>query len=204
MLQYGDDEEASLEAAFGGPITDKLGLRVAGRYYDLPDAGYTERLTGQKIGASENKSFRVTTFWQPTDRFDLTFKYEYQDSYQNGTPTEFGRCDLNFATSAANNAFLPGVPALCTLENALGIVDLSTYNRETHSGGTVDVYTAIDFANATLGTNIVPRPPPFGPGFQAIPRGLNRVSEYNHEPPRFLRRLFCLTQGCCCPVFMDG
>ena len=184
MLQYGDDEEASLEAAFGGPITDKFGIRVAGRYYDLPDAGYTERLTGQSIGAAENKSFRVTTVWQPTDRFDFTFKYEYQDSYQNGTPTEFGRCDLDFATSAANNVFLPGVPALCTLENALGLVDLTTYNRETHSGGTVDVYTAIDFANANLGTNIVPQPPPFGPGFQAIPRGLNLVDEYNHPQSR--------------------
>jgi outer membrane receptor protein involved in Fe transport len=178
LLQYGNDEEASLEAGFGSPVTDTFGIRVAGRYYDLPDAGYTERLTGQKIGAAENKSFRITTVWEPTDRFDFTFKYERQDNYQNGTPTEFGRCDLDFSTSVANSAFLPGVPALCLMEDVLGLVNLDVYNRETHSGGTVDLWDAIDYANSNLGTNIVP-----GSAFgvmQPIPRGLNQVNEYNH------------------------
>ncbi|HEY5567822.1 MAG TPA: TonB-dependent receptor [Gammaproteobacteria bacterium] len=183
MLQYGTDEETSFEAALGGPITDKFGIRVAGRYYDLPEAGYTETLTGQEIGAQENKSFRITTVWEPTDRFDFTFKYEHQDSYQNGTPTEFGRCDLDFATSVANSVFLPGVPALCTMENVLGLVDLSVYNRETHSGGTVDLWDAIDFANANLGTNIVPGSALFG-AMQPIPRGLDLVDEYNHPQSR--------------------
>lgn len=182
LLQYGDDKERSLEVAAGGPITDRFGIRAAGRYYELPDAGYTEALTGEKIGARENKSFRITTLWQPTDRFDFTFKYEYQDNYQNGTPTEFGRCDLDFATSVANSAFLPGVPALCLMEHVLGVVDLDVYNRETHSGGTLDLWDAIDYANANLGTNIVP-----GNAFgvmQPIPRGLNLVDEYNHPQSR--------------------
>jgi outer membrane receptor protein involved in Fe transport len=182
MLQYGDDEEASFEAAVGGPVTDRFGIRVAGRYYDLPDAGYTETLTGQKIGAAENKSFRITTVWDATDRLDFTFKYEYQDNYQNGTPTEFGRCDLDFSTSVANSAFLPGVPALCLMEDVLGLVNLDVYNRETHSGGTVDLWDAIDYANANLGANIVP-----GSAFgvmQPIARGLNLVEEYNHPQSR--------------------
>lgn len=184
MLQYGDDEEASFEAAVGGPITDEFGVRVAGRYYDLPDAGYTEILTGEKIGATELKSFRVTAAWEPTDRFDLTFKYEHHDSHQNGTPTEVGRCDLDFATSASNNAFLPGVPGLCAMEHVLGVSDLSVYNRESHSGGTVDLWEAIDFANANLGADIVPGAPPFGPGFTGIPRGLNLVDEFNRPQSR--------------------
>lgn len=182
MLQYGDDEEASVEAAFGGPITESFGVRVAGRFYELPDAGYTETLTGENIGASENKSFRVTALWIPTDVVDVTFKYEHQDNYQNGTPTEFGRCDLDFSTSVANSAFLPGVPALCLMENVLGLSDLDAYNRESHSGGTVDLWDAIDYANANLGTNIVP-----GSAFgvmQPIPRGLNEVDEYNHPQSR--------------------
>ena len=56
MLGYGDDEEATLEAAVGGPVSDTFGIRVAGRYYDLPDAGYTQLVTGEKIGATENRS----------------------------------------------------------------------------------------------------------------------------------------------------
>src|SRR5690606_21610705 len=85
MVQYGNDEELSLEGAFGGPVTDTLGVRVAGRYYELPDAGYTQIVTGTKIGATENKSFRVVADWAPTDRLDFGFKYEYQNSFQNGT-----------------------------------------------------------------------------------------------------------------------
>jgi outer membrane receptor protein involved in Fe transport len=38
-LAYGNDEERSFDAAVGGPVTDTLGIRVAGRYYELPDAG---------------------------------------------------------------------------------------------------------------------------------------------------------------------
>jgi outer membrane receptor protein involved in Fe transport len=113
---------------------------------------------------------------------DFTFKYEHQDNYQNGTPTEFGRCDLDFATSVANSAFLPGVPALCLMEDVLGLVNLDVYNRETHSGGMVDLWDAIDYANANLGTNIVP-----GSAFgvmQPIARGLNQVDEYNHPQSR--------------------
>jgi outer membrane receptor protein involved in Fe transport len=91
---------------------------------------------------------------------------------------------LDFATSVANSAFLPGVPALCTLEHYYGLVDLSDYNGETHSGGTVDVWDAIDHVNANFGANIVPTPPPFGPGFQGVPRGLNLVDEYNHPQSR--------------------
>lgn len=180
MLQYGDDEEASLEAAFGGPITDRFGLRFAGRYYDLPDAGYTELVTGQKIGATELKSHRVTALWEPTDRLDFTFKYEHQDNFQNGTPTEIGRCDLDFATSTGG-PLAPGVPAMCALEAVYGLADLSVYNRESHSGGTVDIWDAIDFANAN-GANIVPQS--VVPGGDPIPRGLNLVDEYSHPQSR--------------------
>ena len=175
MLAYGDDEELSLEAAVGGPITDRFGIRVAGRYYELPDAGYRQLVTGAKIGASENKSLRVVAVWEPTDNFDFTFKYEYQDTYQNGTPVEFGRCDMDLATSRAG-PLGPGLPALCTLEALYGLSDLSVYNREAHSGGTVDVWDAIDFVNANQGANIVPLAP--------IPRGLNQVREYNHPESR--------------------
>ncbi|MBN1239735.1 MAG: TonB-dependent receptor [Gammaproteobacteria bacterium] len=175
MLQYGNDEERSLEGAFGGPVTDTLGIRVAGRYYELPDAGYTQLVTGAKIGATENESLRVTALWEPTDTFDFTFKYEYQNSFQNGTPVEYGRCDLDLATSSAG-PLAPGVPSLCALESMYGLADLTVYNREAHSGGTVDLWDAIDFVNAELGAGIAPLAP--------IPRGLDLVEEYNHPESR--------------------
>jgi outer membrane receptor protein involved in Fe transport len=82
---------------------------------------------------------------------------------------------MDLATSSAG-PLAPGVPALCTLESLYGISSLDVYNREAHSGGTVDLYDAIDFVNANLGANIVPLAP--------IPRGLNLVAEYNHPESR--------------------
>jgi outer membrane receptor protein involved in Fe transport len=172
-VAYGDDEEASLDAAIGGPITETFGIRVAGRYYDLPDAGYTQLVTGEELGATENKSARVVAVWEPTDAFDFTFKYEYQDSFQNATPVEYGRCDMDLATSRAG-PLGPGLPALCTLESLAGISNLAVYNREAHSGGTLDVRDAVDSINASLGTSIG----------TPIPRGLNLVEEYNHPESR--------------------
>ena len=147
---------------------------MAGRFYDLPDAGYRELVTGSKIGAERNKSVRATALWTPTERLDVTFKYEHQDSWQNGTPSEVGRCDLDFSTGNAG-PLAPGVPALCALESAYGLSNLAVYNRESHGGGSVDLWDAIDFVNAN-GANVMP--------FVPIPRGLNLVNEYNHPQTR--------------------
>src|SRR5688572_26238258 len=100
-LGYGNDEETSLDAAIGGPITENFGVRAAMRYYELSDAGYSQLVTGAKIGATENESARVVAVWQPTDNLDFTFKYELQEIFQNGTPVEYGRCDMDLATSRA-------------------------------------------------------------------------------------------------------
>jgi iron complex outermembrane receptor protein len=172
-LEYGDDGERSFEAAIGGPVTDTFGVRVAGRYYNLPDAGYTQVVTGTKIGQQEIKALRTTAVWKPTENFDFTFKYEFQDVYQNGTPAEYGRCDLDLATSNAG-PLGPGLPATCALESLYGLADLSNYGREADSGGTVDVWSAVDYVNANLGGHIA----------SPIPRGLNRVEQYNHPEDR--------------------
>ena len=174
-LAYGDDEETSVDAGFGGPITETFGIRAAARYYDLPSVGYHQLVTQADIGAQENRSLRIVADWQPTDRFDFTFKYEYQDIFQDGTPVEYGRCDMDLATSRAG-PLAPGLPALCTLESLYGLSNLAVYNLEAHSGGMIDVFSAIDYANANLGTNIVSLAP--------IPRGLNGVNEYNHAESR--------------------
>lgn len=172
-LEYGDDDERSLEAAIGGPLTDTFAVRVAGRYYDLPDAGYKQVVTGVEIGAQKIKAGRLTAVWKPTETLDFTFKYEIQDVYQNGTPAEYGRCDTDLATSSAGPLGV-GLPALCALEGLTGIADLNTYNRQADSGGTLDVRDAVDYVNNNLGGHIV----------TPIPRGLNLVSEYNHPEDR--------------------
>ena len=53
-LAYGNDEETSFDFAAGGPIADKFGIRFAGRYYDLDDAGYTSIVGNVPQGVKEN------------------------------------------------------------------------------------------------------------------------------------------------------
>ena len=81
-VSYGSDEELSFMGATGGPLSDTFGIRFAGRYYDLDDAGYKHVLTGKELGVKENWGIRILGVWEPTDDFELTFKYEHQDVQQ--------------------------------------------------------------------------------------------------------------------------
>jgi outer membrane receptor protein involved in Fe transport len=76
---FGNFGKQSVEGAFGGPITDTFGVRVAGKYYRL-EGFMRDYFTGKKFPQREYQTFRVTTQWNPTDNFEATFKYEVSDN----------------------------------------------------------------------------------------------------------------------------
>ncbi|MBN1240819.1 MAG: TonB-dependent receptor [Gammaproteobacteria bacterium] len=187
---YGSDEELSLEAGFGGPISDTVGIRVAGRYYDLDDAGYYRVLDGEPLGVRENKAARVILTFAPSDRFDATFKYEYQHTWQEGTPTEYTRCDTNPATSFAHAAVTPGIPALCALDAMYNGMNLDALDGGRGSGGTQSVWDAMDYLNAQSGAQ--PGDPDFwgdtnSPNYGRVSRNLAGVYDYNQDEERWTK-----------------
>ncbi|MEO1488247.1 MAG: TonB-dependent receptor [Pseudomonadota bacterium] len=57
------------------PIGDTLAIRGAG--YVTKSDGYIENLAGPDIGQQDDKGFRVSLLWEPTDNFDLIARVQY-------------------------------------------------------------------------------------------------------------------------------
>lgn len=87
-----DHEEYNVEAAFGGPITDTLGARVAIRRWGME--GYlTNDATGNSGPQGNNLAGRTTLAWTPNDEFDATFKIELGRVEQDdGFPLQIDEC----------------------------------------------------------------------------------------------------------------
>jgi outer membrane receptor protein involved in Fe transport len=182
---FGSDEEATLDFAAGGPISDTFGIRFAGRYYELDDVGYTSIIGNVPQGVKENSAARVTAVWAPTDSVDFTFKYERQDVWQRGTPGEYVDCEIRPQFSTANTTIAPGLPAACALDVVLNGANLGALDGKMGTGGTLDARRAVDALNAASGA--LPGSPNYWGNAATIGNiayDLNQVAEYNFPEDR--------------------
>ena len=69
--EIGSFGSQEISAAFGGPITDTLGIRVAGRW-DRMEGFLRDYITGKKFPEQETKIARVIMQWSLNDRFQMT------------------------------------------------------------------------------------------------------------------------------------
>jgi iron complex outermembrane receptor protein len=189
-LAYGNDEETSFDFAAGGPLAEKFGIRFAGRYYDLDDAGYTSIVGNVPQGVKENTAARITAVWQPSDTVDVTFKYEHQDVWQRGSAGEYTVCELRPQFSRANGTIAPGLPAPCALDVVVNGSNLNALDGKRGTGGSLDIRATVDALNAASGA--APGTASYWgynsagavTGIQAIAYGLNNVREYNFPEDR--------------------
>jgi outer membrane receptor protein involved in Fe transport len=190
QIAYGSDEETSFDFAAGGPLSDTFGIRVAGRYYDLDDAGYTSIVGNLPQGVKENSAVRLTAVWSPSDNFDATFKYEHQDVWQRGSAGEFTICETRPQFSRANGTIAPGLPAICALDVVVNGSNLNVLDGKRGTGGSMDARAAVDALNAASGA--APGSAnywgylsaPGVAGIENIAYGLNNVQEYNYPEDR--------------------
>jgi|GEM_PF-6637227 len=66
-------DRTKFEAYANLPVSDTFALRVAG-FYDRGN-GYIENLAGPDIGAPDDRGFRVSALWEPTDRINIVARY---------------------------------------------------------------------------------------------------------------------------------
>jgi len=210
-MAYGSDEERTVDFAAGGPLSENFGIRFAGRYYELDDAGYHSIVGNVPQGVKENTAARIVATWAPTDNLDFTFKYEHQDVWQRGSAGEYTVCEtragVNPSTitaanpvgvpwSTANTTIAPGLPAPCALDAVVNGANLNVLDGSRGTGGTLDARATVDALNAASGAlpgsatywgyNTRPNPaggPPIA-GIQEIAYGLNLVAEYNFPEDR--------------------
>lgn len=75
--EYGNFGMKIVEGAFGGPVTDTLGVRIAAKYYYL-EGFMRDWWTGDKFPQRESKTVRGVLQWNPTENFQATLKGETQ------------------------------------------------------------------------------------------------------------------------------
>ena len=81
--QIGNKGRRTLEGAMGGPITETLGIRVAGKW-DKYDGHLTDIISGDHFPSRRDYAGRVILQWTPNDRFQATAKYQITD-YDGGS-----------------------------------------------------------------------------------------------------------------------
>lgn len=74
-------------AAIGGPIGEKVGLRVSAYYHD-DDGWFTNLFDGSNHGASETKIFRPVMTFAPTDEVSITLRWEHMESDGDGPSSQ--------------------------------------------------------------------------------------------------------------------
>ncbi len=150
-VTYGTDEELTLEGAWGGPLSDTFGIRVAGKYYELGDNNTEYIVGGAKQGTKENKSIRIIGDWHPNDALSIIAKYEYHDIYQDGQPSEYTRCEMRPEFSRAHPFLGSGLPALCALDQTVNGNNSNGLDDRIGGGGSQDARAAMDALNAASG-----------------------------------------------------
>lgn len=213
LAQYGSDEEASFEFGLGGPVSENFALRLAGRSYQLDDTGYTDVTTGKPLGIKDNDAVRLTGLWTPSDNFELTFKYEYNEVWQVGTPREYSRCDTRPQFSSAHTAVTANMPAVCALDILYNGTTPDVLDGLSGTGGSQDIWEVVEALDARFGLTPGDRTrnagtlpngdPVFGNSYTPLPcteinpatgerwprcspvaRGLNNVAEYGFDEER--------------------
>lgn len=81
----GNYELSRIEAAFGGPLSDTFGARIAAIYVRQGDGYQTDVFTGQHVGGIDRASGRLTLNWTPTDTLEFDLKVSAgKDQSDNG------------------------------------------------------------------------------------------------------------------------
>jgi outer membrane receptor protein involved in Fe transport len=106
--EFGNFGSREVEAAFGGPITETLGIRVAGRY-DILEGWLRDYYTGRKFPQRESQLARVTLQWTPNDQFQATTKFEISKNDIGPRPTLLVRDAFTLDKAQGESVLISGI-----------------------------------------------------------------------------------------------
>jgi iron complex outermembrane recepter protein len=106
--EFGNFGSRAVEGAIGGPITDTLGIRVAGRY-DIMTGFLTDYFTKRKFPRQESKTGRVTLQWTPNDQFQATAKAEFGNNDIGPRPSLLVRDAFPLDTAQGESVLIDGI-----------------------------------------------------------------------------------------------
>lgn len=77
-LDANDGEEYSGNASISFPVTDTLGVRVNGLWWD-EKGFYKNSISGRDVGGGDGLGGALTVKWEPTENLSFKFRAEYAD-----------------------------------------------------------------------------------------------------------------------------
>lgn len=83
QVTYGNYDHLNVEAAVGGPLSDKVQVRVAGRW-DYHDGYGINEANGRKIDDNHERAIRGKMKIMPTDNLTIMLQGDYAKSHSNG------------------------------------------------------------------------------------------------------------------------
>lgn len=113
---YGTDDEYSVDFAYGGPLTDTLGVRLALRTNGMD--GFIENLNSGDVPERDSKSGRLIADYKPTNDLSVTLKYEASELEQSGHTLQPVTCSAE--TDGNPSTSDPIVPCHYALTNVTG------------------------------------------------------------------------------------
>jgi outer membrane receptor protein involved in Fe transport len=106
-LEVGNFDRKTIEGGIGGPITDTIGIRVAGKWDTLE--GYMEDIfTGYRYPMRKDLSMRGIVQWTPNENFSAIAKAEYTDAKTAGDGVGICRTPGDFPDLRARLVLFPG------------------------------------------------------------------------------------------------
>ena len=81
--EFGNFGRINFEGGIGGPISDTLGIRVAGQW-DKTGGHLTDAFTGDTFPNRTDAGARLSLVWKPTDKYEGTAKVEYARRRSDG------------------------------------------------------------------------------------------------------------------------
>lgn len=125
--QYG---QYSLDAGFGGPLSDTFGIRISGVTYQ-EDGYYTNSLLGTDVGGNDGYGGALTAVWQPVDAVRIRGRVEYsEENYDPRAVANVGGDHPFFLPDAAKTIVRPvtvGGTALSGASSATNLFNFGNY-----------------------------------------------------------------------------
>ena len=131
-IASGENGDARLQAAIGGPITNSLGVRIAGAWRDF-DGWAKNAVTGDDAMGQESLTGRVSFLWRPTENMDAKFKYELGKSDFTPGNAHIVNCSTVPVTACrVQDSVLPGVDSFDAANDGV-----SSFGGSLSAGGRV-------------------------------------------------------------------
>lgn len=118
--EYGNFGRINFTGGIGGPITNTLGIRVAGKWDKL--TGFIrDILSGDMFPYQEERGARVTLRWAPADNFETTLKVGFSDRNTDGNA--HAQCLSGNPQSLNERAVIMGLTSLADTVTLLPLPD---------------------------------------------------------------------------------